>query len=68
MPFLADHGDGSILVNLTNAVNSGVCGHPAADDEVFVMFHYHYSSFLDVRRAVMENSNDNIKKLESFRY
>jgi len=32
------------------------------------MFHYHYSSFLDVRRAVMENSNDNIKKLEFFCY
>jgi len=30
------------------------------------MFHYHYSSFLGVRKAVIENSNDNSKKLESF--
>jgi hypothetical protein len=37
--FFADHCDGSILINLPNATDSGIGRYASTDDEILMVFH-----------------------------
>jgi hypothetical protein len=55
MTLFANHGNGTVLVDLADTVDSGIGGHSSANDEVFVVFHDHSPFYrLDMRTRVLK--------------